>query len=272
MFDRLVWQKDRMLLDDLVFRLEHYRSNDWELGENCFVFYKIKPLVDQYARFWSSRGDFHPQNILELGIWDGGSIAFWFEHFHPQKHVGIDLLQKQDSRYFQHYIASRGLEERIKTYWGTNQTDAQRLSEIVRREFTGPLDLVIEDASHMYAATKTSFETLFPLLRPGGLYVIEDWAWAHWEEFQSPEHPWATQPALTQLVFELVEAIGSSTALIAELRIFQGFVAVERGELRLGELGDFSLQKYISRRAELRNVQRIWRRVKNRLARVLAGV
>jgi hypothetical protein len=29
MFDRLVWQRDRMLLDDLVFRLEHYRSADW---------------------------------------------------------------------------------------------------------------------------------------------------------------------------------------------------------------------------------------------------
>jgi len=26
MFDKLVWHKDRVLLEELVFRLEHYRS------------------------------------------------------------------------------------------------------------------------------------------------------------------------------------------------------------------------------------------------------
>ena len=38
-----------------------------------------------------------------------------------------------------------------------------------------PLDLVIDDASHLYGPTMASFEVLFPRLRPGGLYVIEDW-------------------------------------------------------------------------------------------------
>jgi hypothetical protein len=28
MFEKLVWQEDRMLLDDLVFRLQHYKSDD----------------------------------------------------------------------------------------------------------------------------------------------------------------------------------------------------------------------------------------------------
>ena len=41
-----------MLLGDLVFRLQHTRNDDWELGDQCFVFYKVKPLVDQYERFW----------------------------------------------------------------------------------------------------------------------------------------------------------------------------------------------------------------------------
>ena len=209
MFEKLVWQKDRMLLDDLVFRLEHYKSDDWELGADCFIFYKIKLLVDQYARFWSRKRDFYPQNILELGIWDGGSIAFWFEYFQPKKHVGIDISQKQDSRYFQRYITSRGLENRIKSYCATDQGDSGRLRQIVNDEFSGPLDLVIDDASHLYEPTKRSFETLFPLLRPGGLYVIEDWAWAYWKEFQAPDHPWATETPLANLIFELIEATGT---------------------------------------------------------------
>ena len=64
-----------MLLGRLAFRLEHYKNEDWELGDDCFIFYKTKYLVDQYAKFWSLRRDLRPQNILELGIWDGGSIA-----------------------------------------------------------------------------------------------------------------------------------------------------------------------------------------------------
>lgn len=259
MFEKLVWRKDRMLLDDLVFRLEHYKSKDWELGDDCFMFYKIKPLVDQYAKFWSLRRDFRPQNIFELGIWDGGSIAFWFECFQPEKHVGIDILKKQDSLYFWRYISSRGLEERIKTYWTTDQADSERLWQIVKNEFSGPLDLVIDDASHMYEPTKTSFETLFPLLRPGGLYVIEDWAWSHWKEFQAPDHPWATETPLTKLIFELVEVIGtgrsssSSRPLIANLTVFQGFAVVERGEFELlAEPIEFKLEDFISRRPETR--------------------
>ena len=108
-FQRLEWKTDRVLLDGLVFRLQHYRSDAWELGEECFVFYKTKPLVDQYARFLSTRLDFAPERIFELGMWDGGSIAFWFELFQPCKHVAIDLADREDSSYFRRYRASRGL-------------------------------------------------------------------------------------------------------------------------------------------------------------------
>lgn len=251
MFNKLVWQQDRVVLGDLIFRIEHYKSENWNLGEDCFIFYKMKGLIDQYEKFWTLKKDFHPSNVIELGLWDGGSLAFWFEYFHPEKHVGIDITKKEDSNYFKDYIRSRGLEKRIKTYWGTDQTDSKTLREIVKNEFSGPLDLVIDDASHLYGPTKTSFETLFPLLRPGGFYVIEDWAWAHWKDFQTSDHPWATETELTKLIFELTEATGSSTALIASLAIFQGFVVVERGEIGSAELGEFKLDDYISRRPKI---------------------
>ena len=34
---------------------------------------------------------------------------------------------------------------------------------------------MIDDASHLLDPTRSSFDVLFPLLRPGGVYVIEDW-------------------------------------------------------------------------------------------------
>jgi SAM-dependent methyltransferase len=247
MFDKLVWHADRMLLGDLVFRLQHYANDNWELGNDCFLFYKIKYLVDQYAKFWSLRGNFHARNILELGMWDGGSVAFWFEYFNPEKHVGVDVQQKEDSPYFKRYKSSRGLEQRIRTYWGIDQGDSAKLRDIVQVEFHGPLDLVIDDASHMYDLTKKGFETLFPLLRPGGLYIIEDWAWGHWPEFQTPDHPWFGEIPLTRLIFELTAATGSCRIpWVSSISIFQGFAVIEHGETPSTATTDFKLDALIS--------------------------
>lgn len=238
MFDDLLWHADRMLLGDLVFRLQHYKSEDWELGDECFLFFKIKHLVDQYQRFWSEYRGPQPQTILELGMFDGGSLAFWNEIFQPQKIVGVDIKQRQDSSYFRRYVESRGLQDRVKTYWSTDQTDEAALQRIVQDEFGGRVDLVIDDCSHLYPQSKASFEILYPKLNHPGLYLIEDWAWGHWQEFQQDSSSWSRQTALTKLVFELVEAIGSSRPetgswLLSSLRVQQGFVAVETGSTEL---------------------------------------
>jgi predicted O-methyltransferase YrrM len=238
-------------LDDMVFRLEDFKDDNWELGDECFGFYKGKDLVEDYAKFWASRERFHPRSVFEIGIWDGGSVAFWFEWFQPEKHVAIDIALKEDSEYFQRYVRSRGLEGRIKNYWGVDQADSQRLQEIVDKEFDAPLDLVIDDGSHVYGPTRGSFETLFPLLRPGGLYVIEDWAWEHSEPYQKPDHPWAKKKSLTALVFQLVEATGSSPHLIKNLTVSRGFAVAERGPSSPRQLGNFKLERHISRRPQV---------------------
>jgi len=240
-----------MILDNLVFRLEHYKSDDWDLSDNCFLFYKIKDLVDQYANFWSSKPGFRANRIFELGIWDGGSIVFWFEFLKPKKHVGIDIQNKGDSKYFQHYKKTRGLEKRIKTYWHTNQAATKEIHDIVKNEFDGPLDLVLDDASHMYRETKKSFEILFPLLRPGGLYIIEDWAWEHWEEFHAPDHPWTLKTPLTRFICDLVKATGNRKDLISNLNIYRGFTVIERGGIDVVALKKFKINSWIMERPKI---------------------
>ena len=108
--------------------------------------------------------------------------------------------------------------------------------------------MVIDDASHLYEPTRASFEALFPLCVPGGLYIIEDWAWDHWADFASPDHPWAKEERLTRLVIELIEAAGTSTQLISSITVYQGFVAVERGQLQLESAAGFDLADQIVRR------------------------
>ena len=90
-FNKLVWKEDRMLLNDFVFRLEDRKNDDiWELDQNCFRFGKTRKLIDQFRRYFHTRAEFQPRNIFELGTYDGGSTAFWFECFQPSKCVSID--------------------------------------------------------------------------------------------------------------------------------------------------------------------------------------
>jgi cephalosporin hydroxylase len=242
MFENLIWKPDRMLLDELIFRLEPSASADPNIDDQCFRFYKGKPLVDQYADYWATLRDFIPKNVFELGIWDGGSTAFWFENLKPARHVAIDLQDKEDSDYFRQYVSSRRLEENIKTHWRVNQADHATISQIVAAEFAGPLDLVIDDASHWYQPTKQSFETLFPLLRPGGIYIIEDWAWAHWEGMQVGR----LEDEPTTLIFELIEALGTSQDLMGKATVYRGFTALERGPADLRGIS-FKLEDCIHR-------------------------
>src|SRR5262249_16596682 len=118
----------------------------------------------------------------------------------------------------------------------------------------------------MYALTKASFNILFPLLRPGGFYIIENWAWGHWRTYARPDHPWAEVPDLTYFVSELTQACGSAatiyagaaTAPIVSVSCYQGFVAVERGNIDLPQNG-FELNNYIHRRTSISKLRRIWR-------------
>ena len=130
----------------------------------------------------------------------------------------------------------------------TDQANKSRLRDLVAMEFDGPLDLVIDDASHFYGPTLASFETLFPLLTPGGLYIIEDWAWGHWPGFIVPDHPWAGETPLTQLVVKIIEAAGTSTQLLANVTVYEAFIPVERGPLTIDDVVSFSLESHIVRR------------------------
>jgi hypothetical protein len=246
MFERLTWFADRALLGDLVFRLEQSRNERWELGDECFRFYKDRHLVDQLDCFWSATA-FRPRRLLEIGIWDGGSTAFWYEHLKPERLVAIDLQDRQDSPYFRRWVNANDLAGRVLTRWRTDQSDRAALHAIVERDLGGELDLVIDDGSHLPRPTRTSFEVLFPLLPPGGLYLIEDWAWEHWPEFQDPGHVFAGEEGLSALVCELVAATGSARTLVRSLTVYDGFVVIERGDSTEDRNG-FRLADHIRRR------------------------
>ena len=137
---------------------------------NELLLMKPRWMVERYAALIE---DVKPKRIFELGIFHGGSVAFLALLAEPDRHVAIDYQPKGSAR-FEDWRQAH--DDVVHAYYGVDQGDAATLRRIVADEFGGePLDLVIDDASHLLDPTRSSFNVLFPLLRPGGVYVIEDW-------------------------------------------------------------------------------------------------
>ena len=112
---------------------------------------------------------FENLKILEIGIQNGYSLKTWKEYFPNSTIFGIDV---NDCTYLK--------EDRINPIV-CNQTDNLLLQEI--NSSHGPFDIIIDDGSHVSDHMKDTFNFLFPLLKEGGIYVVEDLHCCYWDNF-----------------------------------------------------------------------------------------
>jgi SAM-dependent methyltransferase len=205
---------------------------------------RIQDYIEMVERF---RGE----NFVELGIASGGSLALTTLVAPPGKLVAVDLKPKRVDPLDQ-LIAERGLGDRVRLHYGVDQSDRERLTSILDQEFGDePLGIVIDDASHLLDQTRASFETLFPRLRPGGLFVIEDWNHEHllglaiaaalpdlspelrarFDRVGVPDTP------LTRLVIQLMLALAESEEFVSEVQLDSKWARIYRGTGELDSSG-----------------------------------
>jgi predicted O-methyltransferase YrrM len=212
--------------------------------EGEFLIFKPRPLVEQYAALVA---ELRPQRIVELGVRKGGSALFFAELARPERLVAIDrqALMQVIERVSSHATA-RGLSEVVQIFGGVDQADRSRVAQIVEEQFEGsPLDLVVDDCSHLYDPTRASFNELFPRLRPGGRYVIEDWRWAHppLDSGHRERVLYPDQVPLTRLLFEIALGIPAVPGLISEISINLRVAVVTRGDAQV-DRGAFEISEY----------------------------
>jgi SAM-dependent methyltransferase len=227
----LNWQDDQhFLIGGTTFRTlpEGVNAGQRRTGGADFFVAKPRWMVERYVELLD---DLQPQRIFELGIFQGGSTALLAEVASPLRLVAIDRQARKNQK-LEQYLSRKGLEDTVRLYGEVDQADVRRLAAIVEESFDGePLDLVIDDCSHQYEPTRASFNELFPRVRPGGVYVIEDWPWAHNAVGVEPlDGLFPNQTALTRLVFEIVLAMPGVPGLIDEIEIDSNSVMVKRGE------------------------------------------
>ncbi len=112
-------------------------------------------------------------NLLELGIFKGGSLLMWRDYFENGTISGLDLKVPD------------GFDnlEKIKVFQG-RQEDVDFLSLVAKISAPDGFDIIIDDASHFGHLTKISFWHLFRNhLKSGGVYAIEDWGTGYWDEW-----------------------------------------------------------------------------------------
>jgi hypothetical protein len=111
--------------------------------------------------------------LLELGVYRGGSLLLWRDYFARGIIVGLDLNSVEVS----------DESGRIRVYQGQQQ-DTALLDRIAKENAPTGFDIIIDDCSHIGELTRISFWHLFDNhLKPGGIYVIEDWSTGYWDSF-----------------------------------------------------------------------------------------
>jgi hypothetical protein len=179
------------------------------------------------------------QRMLEVGVFQGGSAVIWMLARDLERYIGIDHRSLDIA--FPSAVTRHPAWETVRLFGGVSQDDGTAIRPLLSRELTGPLDLVVDDGSHQYLLTRRTFEICFPRLRPGGAYLIEDWAWAHHPPFTSPEHPWHGNPSLANLVFRLVVLVAMRPDVIERLIVRRPFVIAIRGNAELDD--DFDIDE-----------------------------
>jgi predicted O-methyltransferase YrrM len=207
-----------------------------------FVLPKTPEMVSAYRELGEKTSI---QNVMDLGIFKGGSAVLFHLLYRPRKLLAVDISTKRVSA-LDAYIQEHGAGDSLKAYYGVDQSDGLRLRSLIEE----PLDLVVDDASHALAPTRASFNALFPYVRPGGFYVIEDWGWAHWDgwahmspDYQKSRGLYPDQPALTNFIFELVMATATSPKLVASIKLNFNMAIVERGDMAV-EAASFDIGNY----------------------------
>jgi hypothetical protein len=159
------------------------------------------------------------KSVLEIGVggYDrpelgGESLRMWRSYFPRATVYGLDISPKR-----------LPAEPRILVRQG-DQSDQGFLAELAASY--GPFDLVVDDGCHLGRHQRASFSALFPAVRPGGLYVIEDLLTAYWEDWEGG--PPGTPGTGVDLVKGLLDSVNIGPHPVASVHAYPNIAFIEK--------------------------------------------
>jgi len=148
----------------------------------------VHRYAQHYARHFAPMRN-RPIRLLEIGVGGhhdphggGASLRMWKAWFPRASIYGLDLFDKS------------ALQEPRITIFRGSQADPDCLRRI--GDQIGPIDIIIDDGSHVNEHMIISFETLFPYVAEGGIYALEDLCTSYWPAFGGSEDPACADTAI----------------------------------------------------------------------------
>lgn len=139
-----------------------------EKGDRATDKYWVHGYTPYYDRHLQGRLE-EPLKILELGVLRGESLHLWADAFPNAEIYGVDINIRAKNT------------DRIKIL----ECDERNLKKLdaLGREY-GPFDMIVDDALHIPDPQRDAFNTLWPHVNEGGVYVLEDYHINYMKKFE----------------------------------------------------------------------------------------
>lgn len=126
-------------------------------------------IYDNHLRKYKESGE--RIILLEIGVFQGGSINLWRDYFDNNVEIyAIDINP----------LCKSFEQEGVNIFIGS-QEDKQFLEEVIKK-IPSP-HIIIDDGGHSMKQLITSFEVLYPYLKNGGIYLLEDLHCCYWYNY-----------------------------------------------------------------------------------------
>lgn len=150
-------------------------------------------------------------NILEIGVGGyknpligGQSLRMWKKYFPFGRIFSLDIFDKSSLQ-----------ENRIKIFKGS-QVDKDFLEEVTKT--IGEIDIIIDDGSHINEHVIETFNILFPKLKDGGVYVVEDTQTSYWEDYGGDSKDLKNPKTMMNYFKNLTDSLNNQEFLIANYK------------------------------------------------------
>lgn len=213
--------KSKLTFEQTV-KLKNFLKNKGFLKDSLayFMFYNLTVLAEIYGcdkwagHFYTPHYQNHFKkfrfkaiNFLEIGVGGyadpnagGNSLRMWKKFFPFGKIYSMDIYDKTPQE-----------ESRIKIFRGS-QVDLAFLNSVCNQ--VGQFDVIVDDGSHINEHVITSFEFLFPHLKEGGIYVIEDTQTSYWEHFGGTSKDFNRKGTIYHYFKSLIDSLNNEEFMI----------------------------------------------------------
>ena len=144
-----------------------------KVGEASDAVSKPPDFYERYEPYFNPLAH-QPIKMIELGVHLADSLKVFSTYFANGTVLGVDIKHpRADLDKYPNAIFELG-----------DQRNGEQLANFSDRYAPDGWDIVIDDASHYGSWSSLSFKALYPKLKAGGLYVVEDWQTGYWDDWE----------------------------------------------------------------------------------------